>query len=102
MTRAIRFDPAARLEAIEAAVWYDGQRIGLGEEFLDAIELTLDLALRRRVPGSPVADLDDVRRVPVRRFPYHLIFVTSSDEIVVVAVMHERRRPTYWIERLTE
>jgi hypothetical protein len=69
VSRSIQFDPAARLEAIEAAVWYDDQRIGLGEEFLDAIELTLDLALRRRVPGSPVTDLDDVRRVPVRRFP---------------------------------
>jgi hypothetical protein len=40
--------------------------------------------------------------VPVRRFPYQLIFLTSSDEIVVVAVMHERRRPTYWIDRLDE
>ena len=102
MTRSIRFDPAARLEAIEAAVWYDDQRLGLGEEFLDAIELSLDLSLRRRVPGSPVADLDDVRRVPVSRFPYHLIFLTSPEEIVVVAVMHERRRPTYWIDRLDE
>jgi len=102
VSRSIQFDPAARLEAIEAAVWYDDHRIGLGEEFLDAIELTLDLALRRRVPGSPVSDPDDVRRVPVRRFPYHLIFLASSDEIVVVAVMHERRRPTYWIDRLGE
>ena len=41
MNRSIQFDPAARLEAIEAAVWYDDQRIGLGEEFLDAIELTV-------------------------------------------------------------
>jgi hypothetical protein len=98
VSRSIQFDPAARLEAIEAAVWYDDQRIGLGEEFLDAIELTL----RRRVPGSPVIDLDDVRRVPVRRFPYQLIFLTSADEIVVVAVMHERWRPTYWIDRLDE
>jgi len=48
VSRSIQFDPAARLEAIEAAVWYDGQRIGLGEEFLDAIEIALHLALRRR------------------------------------------------------
>ncbi|MBV1893239.1 MAG: type II toxin-antitoxin system RelE/ParE family toxin [Ilumatobacteraceae bacterium] len=102
MNRSIQFDPAARLEAIEAAVWYDDQRIGLGEEFLDAIELTLDLALRRRVPDSTVTDLDDVRRVRVRRFPYHLIFLISSVVIVVVAVMHERRRPTHWIDRLDE
>jgi hypothetical protein len=36
VSRSIRFDPAARLETIEAAVWYDDHRIGLGEEFLDA------------------------------------------------------------------
>ena len=70
------------------------------EMTVDEIERTLDLALRRRVPGSPLTDLDDVRRVPVRRFPCQLVFLTSSDEIVVVAMMHERRRPTYWIDRL--
>ncbi|MFT6292195.1 MAG: hypothetical protein ACJAR2_002810 [Ilumatobacter sp.] len=48
MSRSIQLDPAARLEEIETAVGYDDQRIGLGEEFLDAIELTLHLALRRR------------------------------------------------------
>jgi hypothetical protein len=30
--------PAAQLELIEAAVWYDDIRLRLGTEFLDAIE----------------------------------------------------------------
>lgn len=62
MTRSIRFDPAARLEVIEAVVWYDDQRIGLGDEFLDTIELSLDLAVRRRVPAHllPTSTMFDV------------------------------------------
>ncbi|WP_083913987.1 type II toxin-antitoxin system RelE/ParE family toxin [Ilumatobacter nonamiensis] len=105
MSRAVRFDPAARLETLEAAEWYDEQRAGLGEEFLHAIDRTIDLARRRRVPGAPVArleDLEDVRRLPILRFPYQLVITVSADELVIVAVMHERRRPAYWIDRLDE
>lgn len=105
MSRPVRFDPAARLETFEAAEWYNEQRAGLGDEFIDAIDRTVDLSRRRRVPGAPVAgleDLEEVRRVPVPRFPYQLVMIVSTDELIVVAVMHERRRPAYWIDRLGE
>ena len=103
MSRPVRVDPAARLETVEAAVWYDEQRAGLGDEFLDGLEHTVDLARRRRVPGAPVAgleEIEDVRRVPVLRFPYQLVLIAAPDELVIVAVMHERRRPAYRIDRL--
>jgi hypothetical protein len=105
VSRPVRFDPAARLETFEAAEWYDAQRTGLGAEFLGALARTIDLARRRSVPGAPVAglgDLEGVRRVPVPRFPYQLVMIVSADELVIVAVMHERRRPAYWTDRLGE
>jgi plasmid stabilization system protein ParE len=42
---------------------------------------------------------------PVRRhfshdFPYAIVFLAKPDSIWIVAVMHMKRRPGYWRERL--
>jgi len=34
--------PVAELEAAEAAIWYDDQRAGLGDEFMEELERALD------------------------------------------------------------
>jgi hypothetical protein len=36
----------------------------------------------------------------VHRFPYAVLYRPDPDEIVVVAVMHQRRRPGYWLGRM--
>jgi hypothetical protein len=66
MTGAFRPEPEASAELEDAAVWYDGQRLGLGLEFVQAVDAALERIVRwpqigRRVPGVP-AD------VPARRF----------------------------------
>lgn len=93
MTRPVSFDPAARLEVIEAAVWYDQQRRALGQEFPDAIERAVEHASRGRTPGVAITGVDEVLAVPVTRFPYAIVVLPTPTEIIVVAVMHERRRP---------
>ncbi|MEO8133537.1 MAG: type II toxin-antitoxin system RelE/ParE family toxin [Betaproteobacteria bacterium] len=39
------------------------------------------------------------RRYVLPRFPYNLIYQVTSDEIRIIAVAHQRRRPTYWAGR---
>jgi hypothetical protein len=51
-----------------------------------------------RVPRVPI-DLP-VRRAPVKRFPYHVIYLDLKATIRVLAVAHDRRRPVYWKSRL--
>ncbi len=41
-----------------------------------------------------------VRRKVLARFPYSLLYLEGPDYIRIVAVMHHRRRPGYWVERL--
>ena len=60
-----------------AAAWYDAQRFGLGRDFLDMVDRALrriELAPR---PGASVPGVPDrvVRRVPLRRFPFHIVYV---------------------------
>jgi len=44
------------------------------------------------------ADLP-ARRAPVSGFPYHVVYLTTSDAIRVLAFAHYRRRPGYWLGR---
>jgi hypothetical protein len=35
----------------------------------------------------------------VKRFPYHIVYRTDREPILIVAVAHGRRRPRYWRNR---
>src|SRR5204862_143256 len=42
-----------------------------------------------------------VRRVPLRHFPFLLVYRVYSDHIEVVALAHTSRKPRYWRGRST-
>jgi len=102
VSRQIRFATEASAELEDAARWYEQRHLGLGLAFLGAVDVTVELLARSPGAGTPVAgppeDLD-VRRVPVSRFPYHLAYLVTMDQVHVLAVAHDRRRPTYWSGR---
>ena len=45
-------------------------------------------------------ELEDVRRYVMNRFPYTLRYVLRGEQIWVLAVSHQHRRPDYWVERI--
>lgn len=98
--------PAAQLELIEAAVWYDDIRLGLGTEFLDAIQQVFaQVATELRLYATLeywTASHREVRRYCLRRFPYVIVYWIEGDSVTVVAVSHARRRPLYWINRIPQ
>ena len=53
-----------------------------------------------RVPGLPL-DLP-VRRAPVTRFPFHVVYIDRDDVIRVLAFAHDRRSPDYWRSRVSQ
>lgn len=89
-----------------AVLWYEEQKQGLGEELVTELEriygrIEENPRIFSRV-SVPTEESRDVRRAIVSRFPYKVIFeVVDSETIVVVAVAHQRRKPNYWIERLS-
>ena len=40
-----------------------------------------------------------VRKAVLRRFPYSLLFIVESDDIVVLGYFHHRRDPRTWADR---
>ena len=105
MTVRFRTEPEASAELDDAVAWYERHRTGLGGEFLEAIDDTLDFIARwpraatlaSGVPG----DLG-VRCAPVRRFPYHVVYVEGAGTIRILAFAHDRRSPGYWLSRAME
>jgi len=51
LTRRIEFHEFARDEYIAAARWYEDRQVGLGREFMDAIESLIERATEDRLPG---------------------------------------------------
>ena len=93
-------DAEAEQELLEAAAWYDGQRGGLGDELLAAIDSLLVHV--SEAPDSFPTDRFDARarRAILERFPYAVVFVAHEGEVRVVAFAHSKRRPLYWQGRL--
>ena len=95
------FHPEAAEEFLEACVHYTDISPELGRAFYASVEAGIEKILAR--PRTwPVIE-DGVRRFMVQRFPYGLYYtlVDEGEVVLVVAVMHMRRRPGYWRHRLT-
>jgi len=95
---AYRLLPPAEEEMIEAAFFYDEASAGLGDDFLDDIQHAIDGV--REHPELGVIVSGELRRVLIRRFPFSVIYAVESEQIVVVAIAHQRRRPQYWKGRM--
>jgi toxin ParE1/3/4 len=99
----LRFHGEARIEFIAASEWYEEERPGLGDEFVDEVGKGLE-AIAAHPDAWPAAARQRrkvaARRFIVPRFPYVLVYAVRSGEIVVLAVAHAKRKPGYWRKRL--
>ncbi|OFW14553.1 MAG: hypothetical protein A3H27_11010 [Acidobacteria bacterium RIFCSPLOWO2_02_FULL_59_13] len=89
--------PAAAADIEAAFLWYERQRIGLGEEFLASVRSALD-DITTHPTRYPVVHRN-TRRVLLHRFPYQIFYRIYDEAIVVVACMHGRRNPIRWRSR---
>jgi toxin ParE1/3/4 len=92
--------PEAQKELRDAAVYYEKQNAGLGFRFIDAVESGF-----RQIQRSPATWRclrGDIRRFLVKTFPYGIVYAAVEDEIFVLAIMHLKREPDYWLGRVRE
>jgi len=92
--KGYRFLPPAEEEMTEASLYYETASSGLGQDFPDDLQRTVAAVREYSVIGQPAGR--GFRQTPFRRFPFLLIYVEVKEDIVVVAVAHQRRRPGYW------
>ena len=94
----LRFDEDARREYLDAAVFYSESGENIGMKFADAVEFAI-----AKIASDPhrFRELEEgIRRCRVTSFPYSILYNVGLDEIFILAVKHDRRRPDYWRYRL--
>jgi toxin ParE2 len=93
-----RFIEPAEDELSEAFEHYEQITAGLGvrlvAEVRDAVRL-----LEEYPRNSPVI-ARDIRRKVLREFPYSVFYLATTEEVIILAVAHQSRRPLYWRRRV--
>jgi hypothetical protein len=84
-------------EVSESAKYYEDEVDGLGKAFVGKVqdgvaEIKENPLMYRIIKG-------DFRRHLLNRFPFAVIYRIESQKIYILAVMHLRRKPYYWISR---
>lgn len=94
----VEFHSLAEEELTATAVFYESRAQGLGLDFLTEAERLRDQLVQ--FPELGVVLRGSIRRLSLRRFPYSLLYRVESERIYILAVMHHRRRPGYWTNRI--
>ncbi len=99
-TLPVRFHPEAVAEAEAAVRWYGSKSALAAGQFVQELTRTIDVITE--APGRWPIFEHGTRRLPLHRFPYLVIYHTTSETIEIVAVAHGRRRPGYWRPRVDQ
>lgn len=85
----VRLHRLAKQDLRRAAAWYEDKSVGLGRDFLACVQRSLQV-LGERGDVLPLA-YRHFRRIWIDRFPYGVFFRVAGDELVVIAVLHNRQ-----------
>jgi toxin ParE1/3/4 len=96
MIRRLIIREAAEADISAAALWYQKQRAGLGDEFVNEVDAAIKSAAANPRKYRRLRRRPEVRRVLTRRFPYRVFFVLRPDAIVVFRVLHGARHEREW------
>lgn len=97
MNKVIFIDRASE-ELHNAVRYYNKERPGLGFEFANEVKATLS---RIRFYPETWLEIDfGIRKCIVKRFPYALVYIYENSQIVIIAIMHMKRKPNYWKSRI--
>ena len=92
------FHPEARAEFKEATIYYSEKSRSLASAYYIEVENAIE-----KIVENPylfrVID-EDVRRCLTKRFPYAILYTIEDNYILILAVMHCSREPSYWKHRL--
>jgi plasmid stabilization system protein ParE len=94
----VTFLSIAEAELAEALEYYEEQQPGLGFQFAAEVDTAIERIVAH--PQAWTALSGRVRRCRLSRFPYGVLYHWRREEILVVGVMHLRRDPTSWRNRL--
>ena len=98
--REVTVDPAALLDVIGAAEFYERERPGLGKIFRKFVK---DAFLKiSKQPQLYAYIMKPYRGYHMEKFPYTVYFRETENKLHILAVFHQRRHPDFWKDRLKD
>ncbi|MDP1621778.1 MAG: hypothetical protein Q8M08_05505 [Bacteroidales bacterium] len=91
-------NPFAELDLRLGYEFYELQKPGLGNDFINEVDVVL-----RRIEKSPLQfsqEKSNIRKALVNRFPFGIYFYLTEDIINVFAVFHFSRSPKKLSKRM--
>ncbi|MDA0838400.1 MAG: type II toxin-antitoxin system RelE/ParE family toxin [Planctomycetota bacterium] len=93
----------AEVDIEEIYLWYESEGEGLGIAFFgrlaDAISRIKD---NPRIGTIDPDTSSEIRGVLLKRFPFTVCYTVNESEIVLLAVVDQRREPGYWKDHLSD
>jgi len=73
----------------QPAIWYNQQNPGLGTEYLRSVDVCI--ASISRNPAMSATVYRSAKRALLRRFPYGIFYIITSESIVIIACLHGKQ-----------
>lgn len=95
----VRFHVGAQAEFEQARAWYMERNSVAAEQFVTEVLRVVQMVAE--APERWPVVRRGTRRVVLRRFPFKVVYRydETKDEVLVIAVAHDKRRPEYWRTR---
>ena len=94
MTYSVEIAAAAEDDIRNAFLWYEDQKVNLGNAF----ELEINKAIKsiQRNPFKTKVRYSDIRVFFLDKFPYGIHFKLDDEFILIIAVFHTSQNPENW------
>lgn len=89
----------AETEFLAEISYYKSLQVQGADKFRAALEEATARALT--FPEAGPQYLANTRRIFLKGYPFFIVYLPVPSSIVVIAVVHEARRPGYWTSRLS-
>ncbi len=97
--KRVRLLRRAVIEARGASDWYEVRDPKVADNFRDALDETIERIATFAGIGSSWPGEPSLRRALLRGFPYSVVYEDAADEVIVLAVAHDKQKPGYWRDR---
>jgi toxin ParE1/3/4 len=101
MSYILIFTNESQQDLKEGFAWYEEKRIGLGIDFMLAIEATI-----RAIERNPFAyaqaptDIPNIRRAVVFKFSYLIFYTIIQQSVVILSVVSSKQDAAIWKLRI--
>jgi mRNA-degrading endonuclease RelE of RelBE toxin-antitoxin system len=92
------YKPVALLDSDEAATWYNQKIHRLGFRFLLDLETTIESLIRNPFAYSILKE--PIRKAGLKKFPYVVLYVIESNNIIVIGIINTKRSRSYFKRRI--